>query len=182
MSASDTEMQGLMEQIEALQKVVLGLQAEVAELRALSDDLDDLAAEIEDAGARGGEPPMTVRHRVDDSGGYPFGYAYPFGIAIDGAVVRVYEQIVYRGGVPLVLASGNVTIEADGDWVALKVTPSAIAGADTLALVRWPAADGVPADKDWVVYRGLHEFAFADGVATWRKAGWTGGDLGMMGY
>jgi hypothetical protein len=114
--------------------------------------------------------------------GYPFGPKYPFGISISGAAVTVYEQVVYRGGVPLTLAQGNVTITTDGDWVALKVTPAATAGEDTLALVRWPAADGVPADKDGVVYRGLHKFAFASGVATWQKAGWGGGDLSVMGY
>lgn len=116
--------------------------------------------------------------------GYPFGAEFPFGIAVSGAVVTVYEQVVYRGGVPLTLATGTVTIEADGDWVALKVTPADTAGADTLAVVRWPAADGLPCDKaaDGCIYRGLHKFAFADGRATWRKAGWVGGDIGMMGY
>jgi hypothetical protein len=114
--------------------------------------------------------------------GYPFGPKYPFGISISGAAVTVYEQVVYRGGVPLTLAQGNVTITTDGDWVALKVTPAATAGEDTLALVRWPEADGVPADKDGFIYRGLHKFHFASGVATWEKAGWVGGDLAMMGY
>jgi len=114
--------------------------------------------------------------------GYPFGAEYPFGISISGAVVTVYEQVVYRGGVPLTLAKDTVTIETDGDWVALQITPSSEAGSDTLALVRWPAADGVPGDKDGCVYRGLHKFNFADNVATWAKAGWVGGDLSMMGY
>jgi hypothetical protein len=113
---------------------------------------------------------------------YPFGPEYPFGISIDGAVVTVYPQIVYRGGVALTLAQGNVTITTDGDWIALRVTPTAAAGEDTLAQVRWPSADGVPADKDGFIYRGLHKFHFAAGVATWEKAGWVGGELGMMGY
>lgn len=129
-------------------------------------------------GGEGKRPDMQARI----GGGYPYGAEYPFGISISGAVVTFYEQIVYRGGVALTLAMGNVTITTDGDWVALKVTPTATAGEDTLALVRWPEADGVPADKDGFIYRGLHKFNFADGVATWAKAGWVGGELGMMGY
>jgi hypothetical protein len=106
----------------------------------------------------------------------------PFGISVSGAVVTIHEKIFYRGGVPLTLAEDTVTIEANGDWVALKVTPAAVAGEDTLEVVRWPAADGVPGDKDGYLYRGLHKFNFADGVATWAKAGWVGGDLSVMGY
>ena len=129
-------------------------------------------------GGEGKRPDMQAR--IGD--GYPYGAEYPFGIDIAGAVVTVFAQIVYRGGVALALAQGNVTITTDGDWIALRVAPAAAAGEDTLALVRWPAANGVPADKDGFIYRGLHKFHFAAGVATWEKAGWVGGDLGMMGY
>jgi hypothetical protein len=131
-------------------------------------------------GGEGKRPDMQARI----GGGYPFGAEYPFGISITGAVVTVFWQIVYRGGVPHTLAEGTVTITTDGDWVALKLAPGKTPAEDALSLVRWPAADGLPGDKaaDGCLYRGLHKFAFAGGVATWQKAGWVGGDLGMMGY
>jgi hypothetical protein len=117
-----------------------------------------------------------------EAGGYPFGPQYPWGIKIAGAVVTVYAQIFYRGGVPKTCAQKNVTITTDGDWVVLRFRPADTPGAVSLTLDRWPAADGTPADKDGYVYRGLHKFAFANGVATWQKAGWVGGDLSVMGY
>ena len=119
------------------------------------------------------------------SGGYPFGAEYPFGISISGAAVTVYEQVVYRGGVPLKLAASTVTITADYDWAVLKIVPAASKGEDTLSLVRMADAGGYPPGDDqgngWIL-RGLHQFRLANGAASWHKAGWVGADLGMMGY
>jgi len=154
------------------------MRHELARMDAIEEDVEDLFGELDERAAP--DVPMHVKLRGAE--GYPFGVEYPFGISISGAAVTVYEQVVYRGGVPLTLATDTVTIETDGDWVALQIAPSSEAGSDTLALVRWPAADGVPADKDGFIYRGLHKFNFADDVATWAKAGWVGGDLSMMGY
>lgn len=116
---------------------------------------------------------------------YPFGPEYPFGISIDGAVVTVYSQIVYRGGVPLKLAESTVTITADYDWAVLKIVPAASEGEDTLSLVRMADDGGYPPDDDqgngWIL-RGLHQFRLVAGDASWHKAGWVGADLGMMGY
>ena len=153
---------------------------EIEMTRAAAEEADNKAEAGVEGLERQGNPHALLEEAPRP--GYPFGAEYPFGISISGAVVTVYRLIVYRGGVALELAHGNVTITTDGDWIALRVAPAAAAGEDTLALVRWPAADGVPADKDGFIYRGLHKFHFAAGVATWEKAGWVGGELGMMGY
>ena len=119
-------------------------------------------------------------HREDAS--WPYGAEHNFGISIADAVVTVVASLVYRGGKPIRVASGEVTIEADLDWVAFKLAPSATPVADAAEFVRWPAADGDPGDKDGFVYRGLHQFRFADGKATWTYSPRWGGELGMMGY
>jgi len=134
-----------------------------------------------------GERPGRMKVETGiETGRYPFGAEYPFGITIAGADVTVHEQIVYRGGVPLKLAGTTVTITTDYDWVVLKLTPATAEGEDTLTVVRY-AADvaGMPPADDKVngwLLRGLHRFRFAAGVATWDKAGWMPSDAGLMGY
>lgn len=117
-------------------------------------------------------------------GEYPYGSEYNFGIKINEAVVTVYASVVYRGGKSLEIDETEVTILADGDWIALKYDPET----DTATVEQWDAADGVPEDKNGYLYRGLHKFGYtaADGdvpaQASWEFSSLWGGELGMMGY
>jgi hypothetical protein len=121
------------------------------------------------------EPP-----EVFESGGYPFGPRFNFGVTIDGAVVTIHAGLVYRGGVAAEVAETDVTITTDGDWIALKLVPGETPDEDAWSLVRWPDADGLPQDHDGALYRGLYQFGFANGRAKLLRTGWMPGEVAMM--
>lgn len=152
-------------------------------------DLDVLMAILraEDAGddaggglVAGGGKPLDMQTRI--GGGYPFGREYPWGIAITGDTVTVYEQIIYRGGVAHVIATQDVQITANNDYLAMKCVPGDTPAADVFSIERWPDADGVPEDTSGAIYRAIHQFSLASGAASWLRACWLPCDLGTMGY
>jgi hypothetical protein len=117
-----------------------------------------------------------------ESGSYPFGPRWNFGVTINEAVVTVHAGLVYRGGVAAKVAETNVTITTGGDWIALKLVPGETPDADVWSLLRWPDTDELPQDDDGSLYRGLYQFAFANGKAKLRRVGWMPGEVAMMGY
>lgn len=150
-------------------------------------DLELLAAimraegEVGDAGGRMIEMPAKAldMESAVAVAGYPFGPEYPFGIAIDGAAVTVYEHFIYRGGVPMKVAEKALTITGS-QWIDLAYDPTADTAEYVLADVN--VSNDPSEDADGFVYRSLHNFSLVDGVATWVKAGWVGSELAMMGY
>lgn len=148
-----------------------------AEVNVLRDEIEDVAA-LAFGAPDGGAP---VRRLQELEGAYPFGSRFNFGIKITGAVVTVYASVCYRGGVAISISQDTVTILADGDWVALEVTPGEEPGEDVGAFVRWPSGS-VPADAGGKIVRALHRFAFADSKARLEFSAMFGGELGVMAH
>lgn len=113
---------------------------------------------------------------------FPFGNQYNFGIEITGAVVTITASVAKRGSRPYKVATDTVTITADGDWIAIVMTPGTTPGSDTFAYARYPDADPPAGDHDGKEVALLHQFNFADGKATWRFSTMFDGRFGAMGH
>ena len=100
--------------------------------------------------------------------GYPFGAEHNFGIVIEETTVTILRAVTKRGShsYELNVASASLTIEADLDWIAIKMTVGLTPGSDTFAFARYANRPGPPLDHESKSVVALHQFRLIPATET----------------
>jgi hypothetical protein len=154
------------------------LLVEVERARLLAEKADNKA----EVGVTGLEQQGNRHALLEEVPGvtpYPFGPQHNFGISITGAAVTVLWGLAKRGGyVYEIGTSAGITV-ADGEWLALEMTPGTDEGDDTFA---YAAYASLPMDNGGKEVMPLHKFTVADGVAHWAKSTYFDGVFPTFGH